>query len=510
MLLRKTVRFILGDQLSRSVSSLRDARPEKDVILMAEVMDEVASVKHHKQKVVLVLSAMRHFARSLQAEGFDLDYVTLDEPDNTHSFSGELQRAVARHGADQVVVTQASEWRVNEMMASWGEGLAAPVEIRPDDRLLCSREDFSAWAGGRRNLRMEFFYRHMRQKTGFLMNGNEPVGGQWNFDSDNRKALGKDVALPPRLRFEPDVITRAVMDMVARRCGDHYGTLGSFGWAVTRDEALQALDHFVRYSLPSFGTYQDTMKDGADYLYHSVLSPYINIGLLLPREVCEAAEEAHVHGRAPLNAVEGFIRQVIGWREFVSGVYWSQMPGYQESNFLGGKRPLPGFFWWGEAPLRCLAEALRNTRENAYAHHIQRLMVIGNFAILADIAPKAIEEWFLVVYADAFEWVELPNVHGMVMHADGGHLASKPYVASGAYINRMSDHCAKCQFDPAVKTGPKACPYNYLYWNFLAEHEGKLAGNPRMAMPYRNLKRMAPAQLSEIRAEARQFLDGLD
>jgi deoxyribodipyrimidine photolyase-related protein len=507
--MNETLRLVMGDQLSRDLSSLRDAAPRTDVILMVEVKAEVTSVKHHRQKIVLVLSAMRHFAASLRSEGFRVDYVLLDDPANTQSFTTELQRAVERHSASRLVVTEASEWRVHHIMQGWAAAIGAEVEIRPDDRFLCSREAFAKWADGRRSFRMEFFYREMRKTTGLLMRDGEPEGGQWNFDAENRKKLPKNAVLPRRLSFAPDRVTQDVMRLVGEHHADHFGSLQHFGWAVTRDDALVALQHFVEHALPQFGDYQDAMKHGEDFIHHSILSPYLNIGLLNPREVCDAAENAFRHGDAPLNAVEGFIRQTIGWREYVNGIYWSQMPDYADGNFLNGTRDLPSFFWWGEVPMHCLSECIRNTRDNAYAHHIQRLMVIGNFAMLAGVKPKDIEEWFLVVYADAFEWVELPNVHGMVMHADGGLLASKPYVASGAYINRMSDYCGHCQFDPAIKTGPKACPYNYLYWNFMMEHKAAFANNPRMAMPYRNLQRMAEGQKQVVRDDAARFLASL-
>jgi deoxyribodipyrimidine photolyase-related protein len=503
------LRFVLGDQLTRDVSSLKGLDPATDTVLMVEVAAEATYVRHHQQKIAFIFSAMRHFAESLRAEGIRVDYVTLDDPANTHSFTDELARAVARHRPSEVFVTEPGEWRVWEMMLDWREEIGAPVHIRPDDRFLCTREAFAAWAAGRKQYRMEFFYREMRRRTGFLMDGDQPVGGQWNFDHDNRKRLPDALIPPPRLRFAPDAITREVIDLVARRFGNHFGDLEPFGWAVTRPQALAALDHFIADCLPSFGDYQDAMKTGEDFLFHGVISPYLNCGLLTAREVCARAEAAYEAGKAPLNAVEGFIRQVLGWREFVRGLYWTEMPAYAATNHLNATRPLPDFFWTGETDLRCLKECVRATRQHAYAHHIQRLMVTGNFVLLAGIRPAEIEEWYLVVYADAYDWVELPNVHGMVLHADGGLLASKPYAASGAYIDRMSDYCRSCRYDPALKSGPDACPFNALYWNFLIENEAKLAGNPRMAMPYRTLAKMTPARRAEIVADASAFLDSL-
>ena len=503
------LRFVLGDQLSRGLSSLNGIDRTQDIVLMVEVMDEATYVRHHKQKIVFIFSAMRHFAESLRQDGVIVDYVRLDDPANTGSFTGELERAIARHKPAAVFVTEPGEWRVWQMMLDWRESLAMPVHIREDDRFIASRDDFMRWATDRKQYRMEFFYREMRRKTGLLMQGEEPEGGQWNYDHDNRKPLPGRQALPARQRFVPDAITREVLTLVASRFGHHFGDLEPFGWGVTRAEALEALAHFIATCLDGFGDYQDAMKTGEDFLYHSIISPYLNAGLLTAREVCDAAEVAYQEGKAPLNAVEGFIRQIIGWREFVRGIYWARMPEYATSNHLGASRALPAFYWTGETQMQCLRECIRTTRQHAYAHHIQRLMVTGNFALLAGIAPAEIEEWYLLVYADAYEWVELPNVHGMVLHADGGILGSKPYAASGAYIDRMSDYCAGCAYDPAIKLGPKACPFNYLYWNFLITNEPVLARNPRMAMPYRTLAKMTGERKQEITAQSRAFLDGL-
>jgi deoxyribodipyrimidine photolyase-related protein len=500
------LRFVLGDQLTRSLSSLNGIDPANDVVLMVEVAAEATYVRHHKQKIAFLFSAMRHFADSLREEGIRVDYVRLDDPGNTQSFTGELQRAVTRHGAAEVFVTEPGEWRVWEMMLDWRETLGVAVHIRDDDRFFCSRDAFARWAEGKRQLRMEFFYREMRRSTGLLMEEGAPTGGEWNYDRENRKALPKGFEPPERLRYQPDGVTREVIALVAARFGEHFGDLDRFGWGVTRADALRALDHFVADCLPGFGDVQDAMKQDADFLNHAVLSPYLNAGLLTAREVCDAAEAAWRAGRAPLNAVEGFIRQILGWREFIRGIYWTRMPAYAASNHLGAKRKLPWFYWSGETEMNCLRDCIRSTRENAYAHHIQRLMVIGNFALLAGLDPAEVEEWYLVVYADAYEWVELPNVHGMALFADGGAFGSKPYAASGAYIDRMSDYCGACVYDPKLKAGPKACPFNYLYWNFLIENEAKLGRNQRLAMPYRTLAAMGEARRAEIRADSERFL----
>jgi deoxyribodipyrimidine photolyase-related protein len=506
----KTLRWVLGDQLSRSLSALRDVQMSQDVVLMVEAHDEATYVRHHPQKIALVLSAMRHFAESLRAEGLRVDYVRLDDAGNSGSFTGELGRALSRHPVDRVVVTEPGEWRVWDLMRTWSTAFGIPVEIREDDRFLCARAEFARWAQGRRGLRMEFFYRQMRRKTGWLMNGDQPAGGRWNYDAENRKALPPHLVPPPRHRVVPDAITREVMTRVGQRFGDHFGDLESFGWAVTREDALAALRYFLTNGLPRFGDYQDAMKSGEDWLFHAALSPYLNIGLLLPAEVCEAALDACQQGSAPLSAVEGFLRQILGWREYVRGIYWLRMPAYAQTNFFNAHRPLPAFYWTGETAMKCLRETIEATRRNAYAHHIQRLMITGNFALLAGIAPAQVEEWYLCVYADAFEWVELPNTHGMALHADGGLLGSKPYAASGAYIHRMSDYCTGCAYDPKIKLGPGACPFNVLYWHFLMVHEARLASNPRMALPYRTLAGMTADRRRAIRQEAMAFLNGLD
>jgi deoxyribodipyrimidine photolyase-related protein len=503
------LRVILGDQLSQSISSLCGAECADDRIFMMEVAEETAYVPHHKQKIALILSAMRHFALELQEAGLSVHYVRLDDPENTGSFTGELKRFCDAANPDRIILTEPSEWRVLEMARHWQDVLGIPVEIREDDRFFATRARFARWAGDRKSFRMEYFYREMRRETGLLMQGDEPEGGQWNFDHDNRKSLPGALALPKRTRFQPDAITLEVLAMVGQRFSSHFGDLEPFGWAVTREDAVEALDHFISACLPSYGDFQDAMKAGEPFLFHAVISPYLNIGLLTAREICLRAETAYRKGQAPLNAVEGFIRQILGWREYVRGIYWQNMPGYGATNALGAARKLPDFYWSGETPLRCIAETVGDTRRNAYAHHIQRLMITGNFALLAGINPAEIEAWYLAVYADAFDWVELPNVHGMVMFADGGMLASKPYAASGAYIDRMSDYCEGCRYDPAVKSGPKACPFNYLYWNFLIENHAVLRGNQRLAMPYRTLEKMTPARKAEITAESRAFLDSI-
>lgn len=503
------LRLILGDQLTRGVSCLNDIDRKKDHVFMVEVHDETVYVKHHKQKIVLLLSAMRHFAEELKQEGLNVTYVRLEDKGNTGSFTGELYRAIKKLKPSKLIVTEPGEYRVRKMMDSWQDEFNLPVEIRGDDRFFATPAEFSEWAQPRKELRMEFFYREMRKKSGLLMKGKDPEGGQWNFDAENRKALSPKEKIPERLRFAPDAITKEVMDLVARRFADHPGSLASFGWPVTRKAALKALDHFISFCLPRFGDVQDAMKGGEPFLFHALLSPALNCGLLLPLEICRAAERAYHQGHAPLNAVEGFIRQILGWREYVRGLYWHVMPDYARSNALEATRPLPEFYWTGDTDMNCLKHCVKDTMDNAYAHHIQRLMVLGNFALLAGIRPSEVEDWFLAVYADAYEWVELPNVHGMALYADGGLLASKPYAASGAYIDRMSDYCASCRFSPKAKEAENLCPFTPLYWAFLERNRKRLSKNSRLFMPYRSLDSMAEPIRKRHLATAEAFLSSL-
>jgi deoxyribodipyrimidine photolyase-related protein len=505
----KTLRLILGDQLSQSLSSLGDIDRESDIVLMCEVMGEVTYVRHHKKKVAFILSAMRHFADTLCEQGISVDYVTLDDPENSGNFTGEVARAVARHDASRLIVTAPGEFRVLEDMQNWETDLGIAVEIRQDDRFLCPPEMFESWAAGRKQLRMDFFYREMRRHHDVLMVDGKPVGGKWNYDVENRERPDPSQQVPAALQFSPDETSQTVLNLVGHYCADHFGELDEFGFAVTREQALQVLEHFIVNRLPLFGTFQDAMIEGEPWMYHSHIGFYLNVGLLGPGEVITSAQNAYEAGTAPLNSVEGFIRQILGWREFVRGIYWLKMPGYASENFLAADRPLPDFFWTGDTQMNCLRQSIGQTQKYAYAHHIQRLMVLGNFALLAGLAPKFVNEWYLIVYADAFEWVELPNVSGMVLFADGGYLASKPYAAGGAYINRMSNYCQNCRYKVAEKTGGDACPFNYLYWHFLIKNRDRLGNNARLGMIYRSLDRMSEEKQQTIMDDARQFLNGL-
>ncbi|MEM7301770.1 MAG: cryptochrome/photolyase family protein [Pseudomonadota bacterium] len=500
---------VLGDQLSPTISSLAGASKEHDIILMMEVMEEATYVAHHKKKIAFILSAMRHFAQSLSEQGWTVDYVRLEDPNNQGSFSAELERAVERNRPDRILITEPGEWRVLQAVEGWSDELELPVEVLPDDRFVCSLEPFRKWANGRKQLRMEFFYRYMRRSTGLLMNGNEPEGERWNFDADNRRPASADLFMARPVRFAPDAITKDVIALVSDQFGQHMGTLDDFWFATTAEQAEWALDIFIEKSLPRFGDFQDAMLSSEPFLYHSVLSAYINVGLLDPLSVCKRAEAAYYTGSAPLNAVEGFIRQIIGWREYVRGIYWLKMPDYRDINFFEVKRPLPDFYWTADTKLNCLSKAIGQTIDEAYAHHIQRLMITGNFAMLAGLDPEAVHQWYLSVYVDAFEWVELPNTLGMSQFADGGLLGSKPYASGGNYINKMSDYCRSCSYDVRQRTGEAACPFNALYWHFLHRNRGKLAGNRRLALAYRSLDRMEDDQREGILQSADAFLKTL-
>ncbi len=501
---------ILGDQLSLGLASLRRADPATDVILMGEPVADIAHANHHKKSIVLILSAMRHFAESLGAAGWTVDYERLEDKGAPQTFSDLVAAAVKRRKPKKIVLVEPGDWAVLEEAKSWSDRFGLPVDILDDDRFIASHAEFDSWALGKKALRMEFFYREMRRKTGLLMEEGEPAGGQWNFDHDNRKPAKGGARFSGPMRFKPDATTRAVIDLVNDRFTDHFGVAEPFWFAATARDADKALAHFIRTGLPGFGDTQDAMLDGERFLNHAVLSIYMNIGLLDPIDVCRRAEDAWRKGKAPLNAVEGFIRQIVGWREYIRGVYWREGPDYVRANALGASRRLPWFYWTGETKMACVRAVVTQTQEEAYAHHIQRLMVTGTFALIAGVDPFEVHRWYQAVYADAFDWVEVPNVIGMSQFADGGLLASKPYAASGAYINRMSDYCGGCHYKVAKKTEDDACPFNALYWDFIARHEKRFEGNPRMATIYASWRKMAPAQKAALRKKAAGLLENLE
>ena len=500
---------ILGDQLSMTLASLMAVSKTEAVVLMMEVATEATAVKYHQKKIAFLFSAMRHFAAELAAAGWVVDYVRFDDPANSQSFDGEIVRAAGRHKADRIVAVEAGEWRVIHAQQGWSALAGVPCEILSDDRFLSSRAEFAEWREGRKRVVMEDFYRGMRRQTGILMDGGEPVQGRWNFDLENRKTPAKGMVYPDLPEFEPDAITNDVLALVATRFGSHFGDLLPFSYAVTRHQALACLADFIDNRLAQFGDFQDALVEGEDHLFHSQLSALLNCGLLLPLEVCQAAEAAFRAGDVPINAAEGFIRQILGWREYVRGIHWVAGPDYATRNHLQAERDLPAFYWTGDTDLHCLGEAISATKRNAHAHHIQRLMVLGNFAMLIGADPVQVHEWYLIVYDDAYEWVETPNVIGMSQFADGGLMGSKPYAAGGAYINRMSDHCKHCRYKVKLRTGPGACPFNSLYWDFLARHREVLKGNQRLWRMYDGWDRFDAGEQAAIRAQAAGFMAAL-
>ena len=502
-----SLRLILGDQLSPSISSLEDVS-EGDAVLMCEVREEATYVRHHPKKIAFLFSAMRHFAEELKNKGYSLHYVTLDDPENTGSFDGEIRRALKATGAKRIVVTEPGEYRLLKTFEGWGQTLGVPVNIRADTRFLCSASAFKAWAGERRQLRMEYFYRDMRKKHHILIEKNgDPTGGQWNFDKENRKSPPRGLVLPKRICHAKDRITKDVLALVERRFSHHFGNLVPFHYAVTREQALIELDHFIDKLLPHFGDYQDVMMRDEPYLYHSLISSYLNAGLLLPLEICRKAEKAYRKDKAPLNAVEGFIRQILGWREYVRGIYWLHMPEYGAMNYFNAIEPLPEFYWTADTQMACVAEAVGHTRDHAYSHHIQRLMVTGNFALLAGLDVKQVQEWYLAVYSDAYEWVEMPNTLGMALFGDGGIMGSKPYAASGKYIHKMSNFCERCPYDVNQTTEENACPFNALYWDFMARNRDKLKQNQRLPYVYATWEKFGVEKQHAIREKSKEIFE---
>ncbi|RYF95036.1 MAG: cryptochrome/photolyase family protein [Caulobacteraceae bacterium] len=496
------LRLVLGDQLGANLSALEGLNPAADTVLMAEVADEATYVLHHKQKIALIFAAMRAHARALEAGGVRVRYIRIDDAGSTGSIAGELGRAIEALAPTRVVRTACGEWRLEAALEAFAQTQSIPIEVREDSRFLCSRADFARWSEGRRDLTMEWFYRDMRRRTGLLMDGDQPVGGVWNLDRDNRNGPARHLRPPTNPRTPPSHATRQVIAEVEARFADHFGGLEQFAWATTAAEAQAEFDWFLDHALPGFGQWQDTMLLGETWMWHAGISTSLHLGLLDPLEVCRAAEARWRDGRAPLNAVEGFIRQIIGWREFVRGVYWLKMPEYALRNALQADRRLPWFYWSGETDMACVADVVAQVRDHAYAHHIQRLMVTGNLAMLLGVAPAEINDWYMVVFADAFEWVELPNTHGMATFADGGIVGSKPYAAGGAYINRMSNACGSCRYDVKGRLQDDACPFNALYWDFLDRNAPRLAGLHRLQMPYKTLSRMTPEERQRIRAKA--------
>ena len=500
----RTLVVVLGDQLDLDAAAFDGFDPAQDAVWIAEVAEESTHVWSGKPRIVMFLAAMRHFAQALRDAGRPLHYTSLDDTGNGGSLAAELQVTLQRLKPQRLVMTAPGDWRVWQSLNVEAGAAGVALEICEDRHFYTTVREFAAHAKGRKALRLEYFYRELRQRHGVLVKDGKPEGDQWNFDADNRKAFGAagPMGVPARATFEPDALTRQVIALVNQRFAKHPGNLDSFAWPVTREQALASLHSFIEQRLPLFGHYEDAMWPGEPWLYHSHLSAALNLKLLNPREVVQAAEEAYRGGRAPLQSVEGFIRQILGWREFVRGIYWTQMPSYTERNALDAQQALPAWYRTGQTDMACLRDALLQTLQHGYAHHIQRLMVTGLFALLLGVRPQEVHAWYLAVYAEAVEWVELPNTLGMSQYGDGGLMASKPYVATGKYIQRMGGPCTGCRYDPALREGERACPYTTLYWDFLMRHEPLLRKNSRMALQVKNVDRMSDAQRQAVTQRA--------
>lgn len=501
---------VLGDQLNRDSAAFDDFDREHDCVWMAEVPAEATHVWSHQARIALFLSAMRHFRATLQEDGLRVVYHRLGRHHH-RTLERALRSDLARLQPQQLIMAGAGEFRLQQEIEQAAMESGWPLSIREDRHFLMTVPEFTAWSAGKTTLRTEHLYRHLRERESILMDHGKPLGGRWNFDADNRKSFGRGGPGPiPRPRpFAPDAITREVVRDVRAQFQNHPGRLDAFDWPATPPAARQALEDFIAHRLPLFGAYQDAMWAGEPFVYHSRLATALNLKLISPREVLDRSVEAYHCGHVPLQAVEGFVRQILGWRELVRGVYWTRMPGYLGLNALNAHQPLPRFYWTGQTEMACLREVIGQTLEYGYAHHIQRLMVTGLFALLVGVEPKQVHAWYLAVYTDAVEWVELPNTFGMSQYADGGIIASKPYVASGRYIERMSNYCRNCRFLPGLPLGVEACPFTTLYWDFLVRHRARFERHPRTAQQWRNLARFDHDTLRAIATTAAHLRDHL-
>lgn len=514
MALRNLI-LVLGDQLNADAAAFDDFDATQDAVWMSETAREIDHVWSHKIRITLFLSAMRHFRDRLRQRGIAVHYhqLTADrKKDRGASFGAILAADVPKLRPDRIVLVQPGDYRVQQELRATAQRLGVELTLSPDRSFYCSLDDFTRYAAGRKRMVLENFYRWLRRRERILVDEQgEPEGGQWNFDRENRASFGR--AGPPgnpgSYSCKPDALTREVVMLVQQRFADHPGRLDLFDLPVTPEQAHGALDAFVRDRLANFGAHQDAMWGGAPFLYHSRLSAALNLKLLAPRTVVDAAVRAYRRGKAPLNSVEGFVRQILGWREFVHGLYWLDMPGYRERNVLAAQLEVPACFWDGATDMECLRQSTRALIDHSYTHHIQRLMVLGNFALLAGVDPGKFHEWHMAMYADAIDWVSLPNALGMSQHGDGGRIGTKPYCASGNYIKRMSNYCKHCRYDPGKAIGDDACPFTTLYWDFLKRHTERFRANPRMSMPYQNLARKSAAQMRQITERAARLRQSL-
>ncbi len=505
-----TLRLILGDQLN--LQHRWFASPNNSVIYtLMEIRQETDYVLHHAQKIIAIFAAMREFARQLVAQGHQVHYLNIDEPTNLQALTANLDSLIHHYHADRFEYQEPDEWHLDQQLTNYCRDLTIPSAACTSEHFFCERRQAQQVFGDRPHWRMETFYRQMRVKHRILLTDQQrPVGGQWNYDQENRKAWSGEPPVPSyqQRAHNHAMLWQIIINAKVQSFGE--ADASNVRWPLNRSEALLQLDAFIAESLPYFGDFQDAMSRRSWRLFHSLLSFALNTKMLNPREVVARAELAWQRGDAPLAATEGFIRQILGWREYVRGVYWAKMPEYALQNQFALTRELPAWFWTGQTRMNCLAAAITQSLQYAYAHHIQRLMIIGNFALLAGLAPDAVHRWYLGVYIDAFEWVELPNTLGMSQYADGGILASKPYVSSAAYIDRMSDYCSGCHYAKKVRIGDRACPFNALYWQFFVRHREKLQVNPRLSLVYRNLKRIVPSELDAIAQQAEFVLKNIE
>lgn len=487
--------WILGDQLWAGQAALQTlANTNNKPVILIESLNYVQARPYHRQKLVLVWSAMRHFAQELRQLGYAVSYKTADD------FLLPLQTWIQENQITELRVMMPNDRPFTQLIKTLK--LPCPITLIPNNHFLWSPTEFQTWAKPRKRLLLEDFYREGRRRYQILMDGDKPVGGQWNFDKENRRPPKGKLNTPPALWFTPDDITQAVITQVKSLTLPLYGAVEPFRWAVSRPQALQVLDTFIQTRLAGFGPYQDAMVTGEETMWHAMLSPYLNLGLLHPLEVIEAAEKAYYHQQLPLNSVEGFIRQVLGWREYMYGIYHYLDADYADGNWFNHTHPLPEFFWTGQTKMNCLHQVFTQVQRTGYAHHIQRLMVLSNFTLIAGISPQEIESWFHATFIDGYDWVMQTNVIGMGQFADGGVLASKPYAASGNYVNKMSDYCRGCVYSPKARTGDDACPFNFFYWDFLARHRDKLQSQGRMSLILGHIDRIPASELQAIRQHA--------
>jgi len=477
--------LIFVDQLSKN-NLVYENIDEEDSLLFFEPMSSFYELPHHKQKLIYLITSLRKYIPTIRHERVIHEKVT----ENHQGLSKTLKRIFSEQQFEKLYVTKPSDYQTLKELMFFCQSNSIILNVLEDTKFVSNEEDFDLWSKGKKSLIQEYFYRWIRKKHSVLMDEGKPEGGKWNLDKENRKGASalKEI-IPDRKPIKTDELTIGVMVEVDKIFNKSFGDFENFNWATTHKEAWNQMLEFFDTYFKNYGSFQDAMKSNEPFMFHSLLSAYLNSGLLDPMDCIEEAECRYRNNEAPLNSTEGFIRQIIGWREFIRGIYWSNMPHYKELNFFNNTNKLPSFFWDGDTKMHCIADVVSTTKKNAYAHHIQRLMVTGNFAMLSGISPNDICDWYLSVYIDAYEWVELPNTLGMATFSDGGVVGSKPYAASGKYINRMSNYCSSCEYNPKNTIEDDSCPFNYLYWNFLMKNQGLLSKNPRMGLIYNTLSK---------------------